>query len=61
LTFCDTSQSAGRGGRSDDEYIPTILPRSTMIIVEKQRRLLGYEALAVHGFPMSEMDELGLT
>ncbi len=54
MKYIDTSQNYGRGGRSETT-IPTLISRTTLVMVEKERTLLGYEAFMVHGYPMSQV------
>eukprot|EP00435_Cladocopium_sp_Y103_P028327 s3667_g7.t1 len=52
---CDVSQSLGRARDRVDGKVPTITPRSHLIVAEVQRALVPHEMLLLHGFPLHRM------
>ena len=52
---CDVSQSLGRARERVDGRVPTVTPRSHLIVADVQRALVPHEMLLLHGFPLHRM------
>ena len=52
---CDLSQSLGRARERVDGKLPTVTPRSHLIVAQLQRAIVPHEMLLLHGFPLHRM------
>ena len=52
---CDLSQSLGRARERVDGKLPTVTPRSHLIVAQLRRAIVPHEMLLLHGFPLHQM------